>query len=48
MENKTPVDEYDQTHGTYKDPVESMTTDEKLPLKQMPQAPDPAPFKFGQ
>ena len=45
MENKTPVDEYDQKNGTYKDPVDSMTADEKLPLKQMPQGPDPMPFK---
>ena len=32
------------TAGVYADPVDKMPEDEKLPLNQMPMAPNPVPF----
>ncbi len=33
--------------GTYRDPVEGLSDDQRWPLKQLPQAPAPAPFRIG-
>jgi hypothetical protein len=38
---------YDDAHGTYADGVEKMAEDERLPIGQMPKAPDPSPFTLG-
>ena len=37
-------DSYD---GKYKDAVESLPEDVRLPTGQMPKAPDPSPFTLG-
>jgi hypothetical protein len=42
---KTPQDEYDSKHGSYSDGLEKLSTDERLPLAEMPKAPDPKPYK---
>ena len=36
-----------QGQQQYVDPVDSMSDDEKLPMGQMPQAPDPSPFTIN-
>jgi hypothetical protein len=33
--------------GTYRDAVEGLTDEQKWPLKQVPQAPAPTPFRIG-
>jgi len=38
------VNEYDKNYGTYKDDIDAVPTDERLPTQQMPKAPDPSPF----
>lgn len=40
----TPNDAYGQP---YKDNVEAMPMEQKLPLQQMPKGADPSPFKLG-
>jgi len=43
----TPNDAKDASCGVYKDNTEAMSADDKLPVKQMPKAPDPSPFILG-
>ena len=45
--SKEPVEQHDKNYGTYKDAVEGVPTDDRLPTAQMPKAPDPSPFKIG-
>jgi hypothetical protein len=42
---KTPQDAYDKAHGSYEDEISEMGTEKKLPLAEMPKAPDPKPYK---
>lgn len=42
-----PTKKYDAGQGAYKDNVEGMPQDDKLPTGELPQAPDPSPFKIG-
>lgn len=44
---KTPEEQYDSQHGRYKDPVEDLPAERRLPMKQFPQGPDPDPFNIG-
>ena len=37
-------DPADAMEGTYTDAVDKMPVEEKLPMKQMPQGPDPSPY----
>lgn len=46
-EEKPPVEQYDGKYGKYKDNVSNIPEDEHLPIKEMPQGPDPQPFKLG-
>lgn len=39
-----PMDAIKSKTGTYVDPVTKMPEDERLPMRPMPKAPDPAPF----
>ena len=43
----SPTKKYDAQQGTYSDNVEPYPQDDKLPLQELPQAPDPSPFKIG-
>ena len=40
----TKVDQYDKAHGTYKDGVNEVPLEQRLPFPQLPKAPDPSPF----
>lgn len=48
QETHTVVDAYDAQMGTFHCPVSDVPQDELLPVKQLPTAPDPSPFKLGQ
>jgi hypothetical protein len=39
--------QYDAEHGAHRDNVEGMPQDDKLPTGELPQAPDPSPFRIG-
>ena len=39
--------QYDAEHGDHTDNVEGMAPDDKLPTGELPQAPDPSPFRIG-
>jgi hypothetical protein len=48
VQQKDVTEEYDGSHGKYKDDVADDTnTDSKLPTTSFPKAPDPSPFKLG-
>jgi hypothetical protein len=42
---RNPQDEIEQQEGKYEDPVEKLSTEEKVDY--MPKGPDPQPFKLG-
>lgn len=44
---KDVTEEYDSAMGKYKDAVDALPIDRKLPLAQIPMAPAPSPFKLG-
>ena len=46
-QTKDATDVYDANYGEYKNPVEAVPVDERLPTAQMPKASDPDPFKLG-
>jgi hypothetical protein len=45
--NKDFTQKYDSAHGTYKDPIEQVAVEERLPTVSMPKGPDPDPFVIG-
>lgn len=45
--DKEPIEKYDSKAGKYKDNIESVSTEDRLPTSQMPKAPDPSPMKLG-
>lgn len=47
QEHPDAVSAYDAQMGTFKDPVADASQDDLLPVKQLPKAPDPSPFKLG-
>ena len=44
---KDATEAYDAEKGGYKDTIETVSTEQRLPQQQLPQAPDPSPFKLG-
>lgn len=41
------TEKYDAAAGTYKDTVNPVPTEDRLPTAQMPKGQDPMPFKLG-
>jgi hypothetical protein len=44
---KDATEQYDKNYGTYKDAVDAVPTDDRLPTANLPKAPDPSPFTLG-
>jgi len=44
---KDATDAHDAAAGKYKDAVQDVPEEQRLPTSQMPKAPDPDPFKVG-
>lgn len=45
--HKEAVEKYDAEHGTYKESIDTVPTDDRLPTAQMPKAPESTPFVVG-
>jgi hypothetical protein len=45
-QGKDATEEFDNQHGTYKDAVQDVSVEERLPTSNMPKAQDPMPFKI--
>jgi hypothetical protein len=45
--HSTPNEAKDASCGVYKDSIQQMPIEERLPMNQMPKGQDPMPFKLG-